>query len=320
MIDDDPQEEAQRRIMRQADEDVGAFLSALDQDEVSGIPPPPQIRVSEVALHSEDSEFVPWGGQGAGTQPAPFHAPFTPPPGCSASNTGATNHTDLFNHIDLTLRVYGHTETNCDMGGPPDTPEFWTFDETFTKNLTREDRNLVSPVRPDIDHFQLWTDTLGFEHLELSAFPAQDCFNCFGGWDSCTAAFEVGGFMGELVNLCPGGYAPEDSGQTWFVAAQFTWFNSSGVPGWSDGNELQFYYYSTQFYECNSGSPDFLTCNGIGMNPGFVPFDSETGKALADLPGTYFYTKTLLDDFVPMPSGPDEHVYLYYEFTIDIYT
>jgi len=308
-------EDAYRRAIRaSADEAVAEFIASLDQDQ-GRPPPPPKIEISEVEGKPVEFDFMPFGTQGAETLPHGQGGglPPAPPPSCNATAPVSANLVD-FDHIDLSLRVYGHVETTCNMGGSA--PWIWVFDETFTRNLLRENRSLTSPAKPTGTHFQIWLDTSGFEHIELPLAMDGDCFNCFGGWTSCTTALQVGGFMGQRVNLCPSGYSPEDSGDTWYVAAQFTWFNAP-FSGWStSGNELQFYYYDTQFYECNTGSPSFLTCHGIGMNPGSTPFDSLTSKNIANLPGTYTYDKVLLSGTVGSPPVP---VYLHYVFTVHIY-
>lgn len=77
MLDDDQYIEAKRQIRAQAESDAAAWLESLGQTEDTGIPPPVQIRVTEVS--SDPVQFQPFafGGEQAGTSPA---QPQPPPP------------------------------------------------------------------------------------------------------------------------------------------------------------------------------------------------------------------------------------------------
>ena len=71
--DDDDQ--ARRAIRAQADEDVAAFIAQLDSDVGSGVPPPPQIRVTEVSSQPYEFDLLARGDQGAGTAPSTTPGP-----------------------------------------------------------------------------------------------------------------------------------------------------------------------------------------------------------------------------------------------------
>lgn len=62
--------DVQRAIQAQLDEDVAEFISSLDQDVRSGVPPPPKIEITEVTSEAAELEFVPFGAQGAETTPS----------------------------------------------------------------------------------------------------------------------------------------------------------------------------------------------------------------------------------------------------------
>lgn len=311
-----------RRALREsADEDVAGFISSLDQDETTGVPPPPKIEITEVSSEPAQFDLMPFGAQAAETTPSGAGVPPPPPPPpttCDPSSPGTDNLT-FFDSVTLTLHVHGDfAHTEC-FGDPTHPPLIWSINETVTRTLTREDRDFVTPIKPIGDHFQLWLDTGGFEHFELP--DTIDCFNCFGGWTSCTAAFQVGMWIGERVNLCPAGYIPDNGGQVFFAAAQFTWFNESPVSGWSDGNELQFYYWGpSELYVCTSGPPDYNTCNSIGTQvPSGVHDVGITGKDLANLPGSYNYVHTWqTSSYYDPGTATVVPLYLTYDFSIDI--
>ncbi len=85
MLDDDPNEEAQRQFRRQVDDDVANWVSQLDSDVGSGVPPPPQIKVTEVSSQPYEFDLLQPGSQnagtapGGGTTPAPATCPETCP-------------------------------------------------------------------------------------------------------------------------------------------------------------------------------------------------------------------------------------------------
>jgi hypothetical protein len=80
MIDDDAEYEQRRQIRAQADADVASFIASLDQDDGSGVPPPPTIKVTEVSSQPVKIDFLGWGPQDAQTSPAPFSPPSPPAP------------------------------------------------------------------------------------------------------------------------------------------------------------------------------------------------------------------------------------------------
>ncbi len=84
MLDDDPNEEAQRQFRAQVDEDVANWVSQLDSDVGSGVPPPPQIKVTEVSSQPIELDFIGFGRQDAGTQQGAGGGTGgeTPPPTC----------------------------------------------------------------------------------------------------------------------------------------------------------------------------------------------------------------------------------------------
>lgn len=67
---DDSNEDAQRQFRRQVDDDVANWISQLDSDTGSGVPPPPEIKVSEVSSQSVEFDLINFGAQGAETQPS----------------------------------------------------------------------------------------------------------------------------------------------------------------------------------------------------------------------------------------------------------
>lgn len=79
MIDDDAEYEARRQIRAQADADVAAFISSLDQDEGTGVPPPVKITVSEVSTKPVQFDPFAFGHEESGTAPS---AGSTPTPTC----------------------------------------------------------------------------------------------------------------------------------------------------------------------------------------------------------------------------------------------
>jgi hypothetical protein len=84
MLDDDAEYEQRRQIRAQADADVAAFIESLGQDEGSGVPPPPTIKVSEVSSQPVELDFIGFGQQGSGTAPGAGTSP--------GSNNGACCH------------------------------------------------------------------------------------------------------------------------------------------------------------------------------------------------------------------------------------
>jgi hypothetical protein len=80
MIDDDAEYEQRRQIRAQADADVAAFIESLGQDEGSGVPPPPTIKVSEVSSQPVELDFIGFGDQGSGTAPGAGSGGGTPSP------------------------------------------------------------------------------------------------------------------------------------------------------------------------------------------------------------------------------------------------
>jgi hypothetical protein len=69
MIDDDAEYEQRRQIRAQADADVSEFIASLGEDEGSGVPPPPSIKVSEVSSQPVEFDFLGFGPQRSGTAP-----------------------------------------------------------------------------------------------------------------------------------------------------------------------------------------------------------------------------------------------------------
>lgn len=220
-------------------------------------------------------------------------APQTPLPTCASTNTGVENLL-YFNTVEMVITIAGEAYI------PAGCSEVQTIDKTYTRTLTRVDRNLSSPEPPTGDQFQLWLDEQGFEHWEIPNLS--NCFSCFAGWTSCTTAFVVDGHLGvDSAYSCPSGLSPSPDGG--YFAAQLTWFNSTGVPGWSDGNELQFYYYLGPIV-CESGPPFFDSCSSLGNGP-FAFLDSETGKDLANVPGTYHYNYLISHTEFPVGTWHD---------------
>jgi hypothetical protein len=112
MIDDNAEYEQRRQIRAQADADVAEFIASLSQDEGSGVPPPPTIKVSEVSSQAVELDLVGFGTQGAATAPGAGSGGGGPPPdigcpciratfndiefcGCQNLSTASVNYTDV---------------------------------------------------------------------------------------------------------------------------------------------------------------------------------------------------------------------------------
>lgn len=90
MLDDDPNEEAQRQFRRQVDDDVANWISQLDSDTGTGVPPPPQIKVTEVSSQPYEFDLLQPGSQNASTAPALGPHTDPAPTGACCSGTDCT--------------------------------------------------------------------------------------------------------------------------------------------------------------------------------------------------------------------------------------
>lgn len=115
MIDDDAEYESRRQIRAQADADVAAFISSLDQDEGSGVPPPVSIRISEVS--TKPVKFSPFvlGREESETAPVPVHPPITTGACCISGDCSILSESDC----SIAGGTYQGDNTDCDPNPCP---------------------------------------------------------------------------------------------------------------------------------------------------------------------------------------------------------
>ncbi len=68
---DDNDDELRRQFRAQVDADVANWIESLGQDEGSGVPPPPRIKITEVSTNPVEFDPFAFGHEGSGTSPAP---------------------------------------------------------------------------------------------------------------------------------------------------------------------------------------------------------------------------------------------------------
>ncbi len=157
MLDDDPNEEAQRQFRAQVDEDVANWISQLDSDIGTGVPPPPQIKVTEVSSQPYEFDLLQPGSQNASTAPA--QGPHTDPTPTGACCSGSDCTIEGQGQCESHGGTYQGDDTICDPNpciectdctplviGPPCTEggNYWTIQncdgscsgEMFTDPLT----------------------------------------------------------------------------------------------------------------------------------------------------------------------------------------
>lgn len=94
MLDDDD-EQLRASIRAKADADVAAFLSQGLDDESTGIPPPPVIKVSEVESSLKKPTLNPFGTTDSSTVPStPGFVPPPPTTGACCTDTECTDETE----------------------------------------------------------------------------------------------------------------------------------------------------------------------------------------------------------------------------------